>query len=203
MNRTLELFRGIGYETDLLFPHWLAKVRCHDFFIDLIFSSGNGVARVDDLWFEHAVPAKVLGTADASVPAEELLWSKSFIQERERFDGADVLHLLRELGPGLDWERLLMRFGDYWRVLFSHITLFGFVYPDRRGQIPSWVLTTLMRRFADDVPELENRACYGSLLSREQYLWDLEHSGYRDARAEPEGEMTQNEIDIWTSAIDH
>jgi hypothetical protein len=203
VNRTLELFRGIGYEADLLFPHWLAKIRCHDFFVDLIFSSGNGVARVDDLWFEHAVPAKVLGRPTHLCPPEELLWSKSFVQERERFDGADVLHLFRELGPCLDWERLLMRFGDHWRVLFSHIILFGFVYPDRRGQIPSWVLTTLMRRFADDVPELENRACYGSLLSREQYLWDLEHSGYRDARAEPEGEMTQNEIDIWTSAIDH
>ena len=30
-------------------------------FIDVIFSSGNGVARVDDLWFEHAVAADVLG----------------------------------------------------------------------------------------------------------------------------------------------
>ena len=199
--RALGLFQAIGYRAELSFPHWLGKVRCDEHFVDLIFSSGNGVARVDDLWFEHAVAAKVLGRATRLCPPEEMIWSKAFVQERERFDGADVLHLFRELGPALDWERLLMRFGDYWRVLFSHITLFGFVYPDRRRHIPSWVLAMLMRRFADEEPELENRACYGTLLSREQYLWDIEHSGYGDARVEPQGHMTQAEVDIWTAAI--
>ena len=67
-------------------------------------------------------------------PAEEMIWSKAFIQERERFDGADVMHLLREIGPSLDWPRLLMRFGDYWRVLLSHLIMFGFVYPDKRAE---------------------------------------------------------------------
>jgi hypothetical protein len=43
-----------------------------------------------------------------------------------------VLHLLHETGPSLDWPRLLMRFGDHWRVLLSHQILFGFVYPDKR-----------------------------------------------------------------------
>ena len=28
-------------------------------------------------------------------PPEEIIWSKSFIMERERFDGADINHLLR------------------------------------------------------------------------------------------------------------
>jgi hypothetical protein len=202
LDRAMKLFQDLGYEVELPFPHWLGKVRCEDHFVDLIFSSGNGVARVDDLWFEHAVAAKVLGRATRLCPPEELIWSKAFVQERERFDGADVLHLLRELGPALDWDRLLMRFGDYWRVLFSHITLFGFVYPDRRGHIPSRVLTTLLRRFAEEGPEPENRTCYGTLLSREQYLWDLEHAGYRDARVGPRAHMTQTEVDIWTDAIE-
>jgi hypothetical protein len=30
-----------------------------------------------------------------------------------------------------------MRFGDHWRVLFSHIILFGFVYPDKRQNVPA------------------------------------------------------------------
>ena len=198
----LELFRCAGHEVDLLFPHWLGKVRCDEHFVDLIFSSGNGVAQVDDLWFEHSVAAQVLGRTTQLCPPEEMIWSKAFVQERERFDGADVLHLFRELGPTLDWERLLTRFGDYWRVLFSHITLFGFVYPDRRGQIPTWVVTTLMERFAaEQAPELENRACYGTLLSREQYLWDIGPAGYRDVRVEPHGQMTQAEVDVWTAAI--
>ena len=29
------------------------------------------------------------------IPAEEMIWSKAFIMERERYDGADVAHILR------------------------------------------------------------------------------------------------------------
>src|SRR5690349_35967 len=52
--RILELFAAKGYRTETPFPHWLAKVHRQDDFVDVIFSSGNGVARVDDEWFEHA-----------------------------------------------------------------------------------------------------------------------------------------------------
>ena len=46
--RTLALFERSGYRSELTFPHWLAKVSCDELFIDFIFSSGNGIARVDD-----------------------------------------------------------------------------------------------------------------------------------------------------------
>ena len=42
-------------------PTGWARRRQGDDFVDVIFSSGNGVARVDDLWFEHAVEEEVLG----------------------------------------------------------------------------------------------------------------------------------------------
>ena len=134
--RVLEAFAQLGYETEMPFPHWLGKIHAGEHFMDVIFSSGNGVARVDDLWFDHAPRTNVLGVIVRLSPVEEMIWSKAFIQERERFDGADVLHLLRETGPSLDWPRLLMRFGDYWRVLLSHLILFGFVYPDKRQNVP-------------------------------------------------------------------
>ena len=183
------------------FPHWLGKIHHGDYFMDVIFSSGNGVARVDDLWFEHAPRTNVLGLIVRLSPAEEMIWSKAFIQERERFDGADVLHLLRETGPSLDWPRLLMRFGDYWRVLLSHLILFGFVYPDKRQNMPAWVMDELLRRLAVSRPNLQNDVCYGTLLSREQYLHDLEQLKYRDGREEPEGPMSREQIEIWTAAI--
>jgi len=52
--RTLAHFQQAGYGVEFPFPHWLAKVRSHGFHVDFIFSSGNGVARVDEAWFEHA-----------------------------------------------------------------------------------------------------------------------------------------------------
>src|ERR1041385_1607980 len=54
-------FRKAGYEADLTFPHWLGKAFQGDDFVDLIFSAGNGVAAVDDTWFEHAVAEQVFG----------------------------------------------------------------------------------------------------------------------------------------------
>jgi len=145
VERALEVFRRAGYRAELTFPHWLGKVHCADQYVDLIFSSGNGVAVVDDLWFEHAVSADIFGVRVKLSPPEEMIWSKAFVQERERFDGADVLHLFYRFGPALDWERLLERFGPHWRVLFAHIVMFGFVYPGRRWTIPGWWRTSSPR----------------------------------------------------------
>jgi len=199
--RVLDAFARLGYDTDMPFPHWLGKIHRGEHFMDVIFSSGNGVARVDDLWFDHAPKAEVLGLIVRLCPVEETMWSKAFIQERERFDGADVLHLLREMGPSLDWPRLLMRFGDYWRVLLSHLILFGFVYPDKRQNIPQWVMDELVRRLSVSRPNLNNDTCYGTLLSREQYVHDVDHLKYRDGRELPDGPMTAEQIAIWAAAI--
>ena len=202
VDRTLALFAGAGFGVDVPFPHWLGKVFRGGHFLDLIFCAGNGVARVDEGWFDHAVIDEVLGTRVRLCPPEEMIWSKSFVQERERFDGADVIHLLREMGPTLDWPRLLARFGDHWPVLLSHLLLFRFVYPDRRHVIPSGVIHDLLARAADQRSEPDNRLCLGTLLSREQYLYDLEQLGYVDARVEPHGAMTPTETKIWTEAIE-
>src|SRR5262249_44248714 len=144
--RVLEAFDRLGYKTCLPFPHWLGKVSADHHFMDIIFSSGNGIARVDDLWFDHASETNGLGLLVRLSPPEGMIWSESFIHERERFDGADVMPLLREPGPSLDWPRLLMRFGDHWRVLLAHLIMFGFVYPDKRQNVPPWVMDELMRR---------------------------------------------------------
>ena len=55
-------------------------------------------------------PETVLDYPARLIPAEEMIWSKSFIMERERFDGADVAHVLRSRAGELDWDRLLRRF---------------------------------------------------------------------------------------------
>jgi len=201
VHRVLALFARAGFSVSLPFPHWLGKVEHDAGCLDVVFSSGNGCARVDDDWFQHAVMDSVLGTPLLLCPAEEMLWTKAFVQERERYDGADVLHLVRARGAMFDWERLLARFSEHWPVLLGHLVLFGFVYPDRVHDVPSWVideLTTRLRRQTRPGP----RVCRGTLLSREQYLVDLDLFGYEDARLWPLGALTTTERDIWTEAID-
>jgi hypothetical protein len=189
-----------GCEIDDFAPFWLSKATCGADFIDIIHSSGNGIAQVDDLWFAHATPAEVLDVPALLVPAEEMIWSKSFIMERERFDGADVLHVLHEQAHRLDWQRLLDRFGEHhWRVLYAHLVLFGFVYPQRRVSIPDWLMAELTRRLRIEQRQAppRNLTCRGTVLSRHQYAVDLGQWGYRDGRLPPEGHMSQADIDLW------
>jgi hypothetical protein len=198
----LAMLGGAGFATELTFPHWLGKAYAGDRFIDLIFGAGNGVAMVDDLWFTHAAPGRVLGVPVRLCPPEEMIWSKAFIMERERFDGADVAHLILACGRELDWRRLLGRFGRRWRVLFSHLVLFGFIYPGERAVIPDAVMAHLLRRLDRERVEVEAaRVCDGTLLSRQQYLTDVTQRAYADGRLAPRGEMTAAEIAHWTAAI--
>ncbi len=201
--RALAALDAAGFVTELTFPHWLAKAYMGERFIDLIFSSGNAVAVVDDLWFTYAVPGRVLGVPVRLCPPEEMIWSKAFIMERERYDGADVAHLILACGRELDWRRLLGRFGRRWRVLLSHLVLFGFIYPGERAAIPDAVMAFLLGRLQREQtwPGTDAGVCDGTLLSRQQYLIDVTERGYADGRLEPRGEMTAADIAHWTAAI--
>ncbi len=194
-----------GYHTELTYPHWLGKVFANGDVIDLIFSSGNAIADVDAEWFQHATPAKLFGIQTLLCPVEEMLWSKAFVMERERFDGSDVAHLLLARGRHLDWKRLLRRFEPHWRLLLSHLTLFGFIYPAHRDAVPAWVMDDLLNRLQDELagPVPEDRTCAGTLLSREQYLNDVHQWGYQDARISPYGYMSAEDAARWTDAINN
>ena len=180
LRATLKTLAAGRLRTEVTDRHWLAKAWYDEDFIDIIFSSGNGLCQVDDLWFERSVPAEVLEMPVRLVPPEEMIWQKAFIQERERYDGADVAHLLRASGPTLDWAHLLDRFGEHWRVLLSHLTLFGYVYPTERDKLPAWVLDQLLGRLERESqsPPPRRRVSRGPLLSRYQYRPDLERWGY-------------------------
>jgi hypothetical protein len=203
IERALDTLAEAGFHTELTFPHWLAKARSDEFLVDLIFGSGNGVAAVDDMWFDHAVQAEAVGIPVWICPAEELMWSKAFVMERERYDGADVIHILRTRGPRLDWPRVVDRFGPHWRILLLNLVLFGFVYPGEESPAPQWVMDGLLARLDEEmsVPARDDRICQGTLISREQYLVDLLEWGYADARMAPRGPMSASEIAHWTQAI--
>jgi hypothetical protein len=200
---TLSALRGAGYVTEVPFPHWLGKAHHGEYFVDVIYGSGNGVARVDDDWFTYAPAGHVFDVAVRLCPPEEIIWSKAFIQERERFDGADIAHLLRACAARIDWQRLLDRFGPNWRVLFGHLVLCGYIYPSDRACIPAWVMQELVRRLEREIcaPAPRQRVCRGTILSRQQYLVDVDQWGYTDARSQPENPMTEADIATWTEGI--
>lgn len=202
-HRIADVLAQAGYKTVMTYPHWLAKTFCDNDFVDLVFNSGNGVAEVDDEWFANSVDGETFGIPTKICPAEEMIWSKAFIMERERFDGADVAHLLHATGSKMHWTRVMRRFEPHWQLLLSHLILFRFIYPTSRKNIPLWVMEDLQARLSEDLktPTPPEKVCVGTLLSREQYLSDIDAWQYQDARLSPLGKMSPEETEQWTEAI--
>jgi hypothetical protein len=199
-DRALEALSNLGWNTEVSFPHWLAKAHLGPCSIDVIHGAGNGVAMVDALWFAHARPATVLGVPTYLTPPEEMIWSKAFVMEKYRFDGGDVAHLFLRQGRQLDWTRLVRRFGRHWRVLLAHLVLFEFIYPGQ-GIVPACLVDRLLQRVSEENQEpLPEGVCQGVLLSRKQYRIDTEKWGLRDARLDPDVAMTPTDIVDWTLA---
>jgi hypothetical protein len=63
--------------------------------------------------------------------------------------------------------------------------------------------TELLERLREelDAPLPAPRVCRGTLLSREQYLIDIQSWRYRDARLEADGSMSPGDVKTWTAAI--
>ncbi|HYV49075.1 MAG TPA: nucleotidyltransferase family protein [Myxococcaceae bacterium] len=182
--RALEVLAADGWRTERTDEVWLYKAFRGEWFVDFIFSSGNGVAVVDDEWFAHAQPGVVFGQPVLIAPPEEIIWSKAFVLERERFDGSDVIHLIRAAGPKMDWERVLRRFDRHWEVLLAHLQLFRFAYPTERSTVPRWLMVELLSRSLRSVQEGDwpGKMCRGNLISRVNFEVDIASWGYQDGR---------------------
>ncbi len=193
--RALDILEKDGWRTERTDEVWLYKAFKGEYFVDFIFSSGNGVAVVDDEWFTHAKTGTVFGHRCLIAPAEEVIWSKSFVNERERYDGADVNHLILKAGREMDWERMMRRFDRYWEVLFGHIMMFRFAYPSERDTVPDWVMAELMSRTLETIKDgnWQQKLCRGNLISRVNYQVDISRFGFDDVRAWDEREREQGD----------
>ena len=200
--QALTVLRSGGYETERTFPHWLAKTICRDDVIDLIYRAGNGLCEVDASWFGRARDGELLGIPVKLCAPEEIIWMKAFIMERERYDGADIVHLVESCAESIDWDHLLNRFGPDWRLLLSHLVLFGYVFPSERERVPKRIMDLLMDRLRNEPPNEADHTCRGPLISRQQYLRDIEERGFHDARLENRVKMNDADIERWTEAIE-
>jgi len=92
--KILNKFTSLGYKTQVSDERWIAKIFHGKVYVDLIFGSSNLVAPVTDDWFKDSKTARFFN-CEVKIPSvTDLIWSKVFIQNRERYDGADVAHLI-------------------------------------------------------------------------------------------------------------
>ena len=180
--KILTYFADHGYRTEVTDARWLAKVFHGEYFIDIIFHSPNAICLIDDSWYERATKSTLEGVDTLLIPAEELLWCKIYVQNRERFDGADVNHLILKWGKAMDWNRVLMRMDQHWQLLLAQLLNFQFVYPaDYHDNIPRWLFDELMERTRQqyELPAPLEKVCRGPLIDQTQYGIDVKEWNYK------------------------
>ena len=179
--RILAFFQARGYRTEVEDERWIAKVFHGDNFFDVIFAMSNGAIAVADDWFgEDAIT--VYGHEVRITPPTALILSKVFIQDRYRFDGADVNHVILKQSDSIDWKRLLDQMEPYWEVLLAHLLNFRFAYPTERDKVPVWLMTELTERLHAqvDLPPAKVKVCRGRLFSPRDYVVDIAEWGFAD-----------------------
>lgn len=198
--------REAGFVTRLEDAHWLAKATHGEYFVDLIYGMGNGIAVIDEGWIRHSRPGILAACPVRIAPAEELIWHRLFISERHRHDMSDIVHLILCLGDTLDWERLVERVGQNWPLLLSQVLMFSYVYPGYRTNIPKWVREKLLDLARSEVGRDDENVDFtrGPLISRFSFMIDVREWGFsdprsylvREARNRPEIRAI-NEADVW------
>lgn len=177
----LNLFSDHGYKVEYTDARWLGKIFKDDRYTDIIFSSVNQVFYIDEDWYTHGTSGNLFGYQINYIPAEELLWSKIFVQNRERYDGADINHLILRYGERLDWERLWKRVETYWQIFYAHVILFQFVYPSEKKIIPAWLVKKLEEKLIaeNNLPTSVEKVCRGPLIDQTQYRTDIIDWGFK------------------------
>ena len=173
-----------GYDCEVRDPVWLAKAYRGKYFVDFIAGMSNAVITVDDSWIQNAHPVNVMGVNTRMLAPEELLVSKLFVTRRERFDGADIAHIIYSSQGQLDWERILKHVGEHWEILLWALLLFRYVYPSKSNYVPQDLWQDLIGRLSEAIvttnPQQEFR---GSLIDDNMFAIDVEDWGLENLLA--------------------
>lgn len=185
-----------GFETEIRDPVWLAKAHRDGYFVDLITGMSNAIVTVDMSWIERGSETIVLGIPTRVLAAEELIASKLFVGFRERFDGADVVHIIYGTQGRLDWTRLQQLVGEHWELLLWALVLFHYVYPMASNLVPRPVLDALLTKFRRELDLLSPHAAFrGSLIDEKMFAIDVQEWGMenllQEQRAQREPKITE------------
>jgi hypothetical protein len=185
LKSALEALSEVGFETKVVDGHWLAKARKDGYFIDLIFGTGHGQIPVDEDSFHGSTTGEIVGVQTNLIPVEEMIASAAYIAGRNRFDGGDIVHLIRSTQGKLDWQRILNRLGENrGELLLWYLILFDFIYPGHSEYLPRQLMVDLFEqvrlRWENQSPN--QKKFRGSILDPYSYIVDIEDWGYIDMR---------------------
>jgi hypothetical protein len=164
-----------GFKTEITDARWIAKAYKGDFYIDIIFNTVNNICPVNDRWYEHSHQGDLLGSTVSFISPEDLIWCKIYVQSRDRYDAADINHIILLRGKEIKWEQLKRHMDQHWHLLLAQFLNYQFVYPSERDNIPKWLFDELLKRASEqyDLPASFDKVCLGPIIDQYQYDVDI------------------------------
>ena len=142
-----------------------------------------------------ALASLVLGVPTRVLAAEELIASKLFVNFRERFDGADIVHIIYGTRGRLDWKRLRQLVGEHWELLLWELMLFHYVYPSKQHYVPREVWNDLLARLQSQLDSPSAPPAFrGSLIDEKMFAIDVKEWGLENLLQE-QREQREPKID--------
>src|SRR4029450_10550027 len=181
--RILSFFKEHGFDVEMVDDRWLARVTRGEQFVDIITNMPTSATHVTDEWFQDAPEALLFDTKVRLVPPPQFVWSKIYVQDRYRYDGADVTHMILKRSDDINWGQLISSMELHWEVLLVALLNFRFIYPSERHLIPRWVMDELRGRLHAqmEMPSAGKRVCRGRIFSPRDYMIDVGEWGFSEA----------------------
>jgi hypothetical protein len=145
-DRIVSLLSNLGfhdyYDENPYQRHWIYRSIRDGFIVDVMWAMANRRASVTDTWLRGpAIPIE-----DFTIhllPAEETLWTKLYVLQRDRCDWPDALNMLYIVGPDLNWARLTDLVDADSGLLAGVVAVFRWLCPARAQQLPPWLWSRL------------------------------------------------------------
>jgi hypothetical protein len=181
--RLLSYFRDHGFAVETVDERWLNRITRGELFVDIITNMPTSTTHITDDWFVDAPETTLFGAKVHLVPPTQFIWSKIFVADHHRYDGADVSHMILKCHDRIDWKVLLSHLELYWEVLLIALLNFRFIYPSERHLVPRWLMEELLDRLNDQmmVKPPGKRICRGRIFSPRDYSIDVERWGFSEA----------------------
>jgi hypothetical protein len=187
--KILSFCKENGFDVEIVDERWLARITRGEIFVDVIFNMPTASTHVTEDWFANSPRTELFGSEVHLVPPTEFVWSKMFVQDRYRYDGADVAHMILRRHNEIDWRRLLNHMELHWEVLLIHLLNFRYIYPSERNSMPEWLLDELLNRIhvQNSIPPPGMKVCRGRIFSPRDYWTDIAEWGF----SEPVGNLEE------------
>lgn len=190
-----------GFRTEVRDGLWLAKAHKGPYFVDLIFSMPNKEVRIDMDWIRRSGRVEIFGMSIPMISLEELILSKIYVARMDRFDGADIAHLIRGSQGRVDWTRILRALGVDQPLLLWHFIFFQLIYPGLTRFLPTTLMDEIYGAMRKRRTEAVNEKAFrGMLIDPVSFAVDCEEWGFEDIRdtellVEYEGTHNENRSD--------